>query len=84
MRIIDLSHSFSEETVYWVKAKEFKLDTVANGFTDKGFYYVANNFETAEYRKTHIDAPIHFTAGNQTVDQLPQKKRIGKGIKINL
>jgi hypothetical protein len=29
--IIDLTHTFSKETVYWVTAKEFKLDTVAFG-----------------------------------------------------
>ncbi len=45
--IIDLSHDYSSETIYWVTAKEFKLDTVFNGKTDQGFYYSANNFETA-------------------------------------
>lgn len=58
--IIDLTHEFSEETVYWVTSKEFALDTVYEGQTDKGYYYSAYNFETAEHGGTHIDAPIHF------------------------
>jgi len=82
--IIDLSHDYSSETIYWVTAKEFKLDTVFNGKTDQGFYYSANNFETAEHGGTHIDAPIHFSENSQTVDQIPLEKLVGKAIKIDI
>ena len=82
--IIDLSHDYSSETIYWVTAKEFKLDTVFNGETDQGFYYSANNFETAEHGGTHIDAPIHFSENAQTVDQIPLEKLVGKAIKIDV
>ncbi|PHS67011.1 MAG: cyclase [Flavobacterium sp.] len=83
-KIIDLSHEFSKETIYWVTAKEFKLDTVFKGKTDKGFYYSANNITTAEHGGTHIDAPIHFAEGGQSVDEIPLKKLIGHGIKIDV
>ena len=83
-KIVDLSHDYSNETVYWVTAKEFKLDTVFKGQTDKGFYYCANNFSTAEHGGTHIDAPIHFTEKGQTVDQIPLEKLIGPAIKIDV
>ena len=82
--IVDLSHDYSKETIYWVTAKEFKLDTVFNGKTDQGFYYSANNFETAEHGGTHIDAPIHFSENAQTVDQIPLEKLVGKAIKIDV
>ena len=82
--IIDLSHSYSDKTVYWVTAKEFELDTVFKGQTDKGFYYAANNFSTAEHGGTHIDAPIHFAENAQTVDQIPLEKLIGHAIKIDV
>ena len=39
--------------------------------TPSGYYYAANNFFTAEHGETHLDAPIHFAAGHQTVDQIP-------------
>ena len=58
--MIDLSHSYSGETLYWVTATPFQLDTVFKGFTDKGYFYCANDFRTAEHGGTHIDAPIHF------------------------
>ena len=82
--IIDLTHPFSEESVYWVTAKEFKLEEVAKGSTEAGFYYSANNFSTAEHGGTHIDAPIHFAENRQTVDLIPLEKLIGTGIKIDV
>lgn len=83
-KIVDLSHTYSDETVYWVTAKEFKLDTVFNGQTDKGYFYSAYNFSTAEHGGTHIDAPIHFAEKGQTVDELPLEKLIGSAIKIDV
>lgn len=83
-KIIDLSHEYSRETIYWVTAKEFELDTVFAGHTDKGFYYTANNFTTAEHGGTHIDAPIHFAEGMQSVDEIPLEKLVGNAIKIDV
>ena len=82
--IIDLTHEFSEETVSWVTAREFDLDTVFQGLTEKGYYYSAFDFTTAEHGGTHIDAPIHFAAGRQSVDELPLEKLIGPAIKVDV
>jgi len=84
MTIVDLSHDYSKETIYWVTAQEFDLDTVFMGETEQGYYYAANNFSTAEHGGTHIDAPIHFAKGGQTVDEIPLYKLIGKGIKVDV
>jgi len=83
-KIIDLSHAYSNETIYWVTAKEFKLETVFKGQTEKGFYYSANNFSSAEHGGTHIDAPIHFAKSGQSVDDIPITKLIGSAIKIDI
>ncbi len=83
-KIIDLSYDFSEETVYWVNAKQFEKEKVADGKTDGGFYYSANNFSAAEHGGTHIDSPIHFAEGRQTVDQIPLDKLIGNAVKIDV
>jgi len=83
-KIIDLTHAYSKETVYWVTAKEFQLDVVAAGETEQGFYYSANNFSTAEHGGTHIDAPIHFAKDKQTVDEIPLEHLIGNAIKIDV
>ena len=84
MKIVDLTHDFSRETVYWVTAKEFELDTVFAGVTEQGFYYTANDITTAEHGGTHIDAPIHFAEGKQTVDQIPLENLMGPAIKIDV
>ncbi len=83
-KIIDLSHDYSKETIYWVTAKQFDMDTVFAGHTEQGFYYTANNFSTAEHGGTHIDAPIHFVENGLTVDQVPLESLIGQAIKINI
>ncbi|BFP42048.1 cyclase family protein [Flavobacteriaceae bacterium GF1] len=83
-KLVDLSHTYSHETVYWVTARLFQLDTVFSGFTDKGYYYSANNFSTAEHGGTHIDAPIHFAEKGQTVDEIPLTKLVGPAIKIDI
>ena len=69
---IDLSHDFSDETIYWVTAEPFKRETVAEGMTDKGYYYSAYNYSAAEHGGTHIDSPIHFAEGRKTVDEIRQ------------
>jgi kynurenine formamidase len=81
---IDLSHDFSSDTVYWPTAKPFKLNTVAAGMTDKGYYYSAYQFCAAEHGGTHIDAPIHFAKDGRTVDQIPLTQLIGPAIKIDV
>lgn len=83
-KIIDLTYDFSDETVYWVTAKQFEKEKVAEGKTDAGFYYSANNFSAAEHGGTHIDSPIHFAEGRQTVDQIPLEKLIGNAVKIDV
>jgi kynurenine formamidase len=81
---IDLSHDFSADTIYWPTAEPFKLATVAAGINDKGYYYSAYQFSAAEHGGTHIDAPIHFAEGHNTVDQIPLTRLIGPAIKIDV
>jgi Putative cyclase len=57
---IDLSHDYSEQTVFWPTAEAFRLQKVSDGMTEQGYYYAANNFSTSEHGGTHLDAPVHF------------------------
>lgn len=81
---IDLSHDFSDETIYWVTAEPFKRETVAEGVTPGGYYYSAYNFSAAEHGGTHIDAPVHFAEGKKSVDQLDVNQLIAHGVKIDV
>ena len=83
-KIIDLSYDFSDETVYWVTAKTFEKEKVSEGKTPNGYYYSAYNYSAAEHGGTHLDSPIHFAEGRQTVDQIPLEKLIGNAVKIDV
>jgi kynurenine formamidase len=81
---IDLSYDLSPETIYWPTAEQFKLDTVSEGITEKGYYYSAYRFCAAEHGGTHIDAPIHFAQGRKTVDEIPLTQLIAPAVKIDV
>lgn len=81
---IDLTHDFSEDTIYWVNAEPFKRTSTANGQTDNGFFYAAGNFAAAEHGGTHLDSPVHFAEGRKTVDQIAIDQLIAPGVKIDV
>jgi kynurenine formamidase len=82
--VIDLSHPFDATTVYWPTAEPFKLEKDFEGTTDKGFYYSAYRYSSAEHGGTHIDAPVHFAKGRHSVDQIPLDQLIGSAIVVDV
>ncbi|MGK2963445.1 MAG: cyclase family protein [Gemmatimonadaceae bacterium] len=84
-RIVDLTHSFNAKTIFWpTSPSTFKLDQLARGMTEGGFFYSANAFSTPEHGGTHLDAPIHFSEGGQTTDQIPPGQLIGPAAVIDV
>lgn len=82
---IDLTYSFSEQTLYWPNNHiGFKLDTQVNGITPAGFYYASNAFSAPEHGGTHLDAPVHFAQGHQTTDQVPLEHLTGLAVVIDV
>lgn len=81
---IDLTYSYSDETLFWPTSSTFKLDTVFVGETDAGFYYEAYEFCTSEHGGTHLDAPIHFAEGQKTVDELEISQLTGRAAVIDV
>src|SRR5215213_8646335 len=81
---VDLTYDFSSETIYWVTAQPFKRETVAEGQTEKGYYYSAYNYSAAEHGGTHIDAPVHFAENRKKVDEIPLNQLIAPAIKIDV
>lgn len=69
--LVDLSHTYDAQTVFWPTADPFRLEKVSDGVTEGGWHYAANNVFTSEHGGTHVDAPVHFAAGKRTVDRLP-------------
>lgn len=83
-RLVDLTHPFNAETIYWPTEKGFQFQQGTNGLNAKGYYYAANRFTTAEHGGTHLDAPRHFSADGQTVDELPLDRLIGEAAVIDV
>lgn len=83
-RWVDLSHEFSDATIYWPNAEHFHLEPVFDGTTSKGYHYSANSFKAAEHGGTHMDAPIHFKEGAATVDKMPVEAGIGPGVVVDV
>jgi kynurenine formamidase len=82
--IVDLSHAYDAEAIFWPTAEPFRLEKVADGITSGGYYYAANNFFTSEHGGTHIDAPVHFAEGHQSVDQIPLARLMGNAVIVDV
>ncbi len=83
-RLVDLSHPFNEQTIYWPTAATFKLEQVAEGETEQGYFYAANNFSAAEHGGTHLDAPVHFARDGDTADEIPLRRLMGRGVVVDV
>jgi kynurenine formamidase len=82
--IVDLSHTYDAEAIFWPTAEGFRLEKVSDGITPGGYYYAANNFFAAEHGGTHIDAPLHFAQGHQSVDQIPLDRLIAPAVVVDV
>jgi kynurenine formamidase len=82
--LVDLSHAYDATTIFWPTADPFRLEKVADGVTPGGYYYAANNFFTSEHGGTHLDSPVHFAQGHQTVDQIPLERLIGAAVVVDV
>lgn len=82
--VIDLTHAFDAETVYWPTASGFEFNSDFRGITEGGWYYEANTVCTAEHGGTHLDAPIHFAAGRWHTDEIPLDRLIGPAVVVDV
>ena len=83
-RLIDLTHAFGADTIMWPTEQDFRLVVQSEGETPGGYYYASNRLEMPEHGGTHIDAPIHFARGRQTLDQVPSERLLGAGIRLDV
>ena len=83
-RWIDLSYAFSEETIYWPTEDGFRLDELAYGETEAGYFYSSYKISTAEHGGTHLDAPIHFFRGGMSTAQIPLDRLIAPVVVVDV
>ena len=82
--IIDLTHVFDKNTIYWPTEKGFSKQPVFYGKKPDGYFYSAFKFCTPEHGGTHIDAPLHFSEHGLSVDKINPEQLVGKAIVIDV
>ena len=76
-RIVDLSHSFDDETVFWPTGQPFQHTRTAWGRQPGGYWYSSYDLAMSEHSGTHLDAPIHFAERKATVGEIPLEDLAG-------
>lgn len=83
-KLIDLTYPFDERTIFWPNNKPFQWEKTAWGMAAGGYWYAAGNFCMSEHGGTHIDAPIHFGKGQNTLDQIPLYRLVGPAVVVDV
>jgi kynurenine formamidase len=84
-RLVDLTHAYNEDTVFWpTSPTRFELETLAEGETDGGWYYSAYSVCTPEHGGTHLDAPVHFHETGKATDELPLQNLVAPAVVIDV
>lgn len=84
-KVVDLTHTFDETTVYWPTEREgFRLEVEHDGPTPGGWHYSANKIHAPEHGGTHMDAPVHFAEGRLPADRVPLAALIGPAVVVDV
>jgi len=84
-RLVDLSHPFNADTIYWpTSPSRFELTRLSFGETPGGWFYSANSLCTPEHGGTHFDAPIHFAADGSAVQAVPLTQLVAPAVLIDV
>jgi kynurenine formamidase len=83
-KLVDLTHAFDDKAIYWPTAKPFTWEKESWGRNAQGDWYTAGRYSASEHGGTHVDAPIHFGEGKQTIDRIPVDKFVGPAVVIDV
>ena len=83
-KLVDLTYALDEHNVFWPSNKPFTWEKSSWGRSAQGYWYTSGEFAMSEHGGTHIDAPIHFAEGKQTVDEIPLQRLIAPAVVIDV
>jgi kynurenine formamidase len=83
-KVVDLTYSFDETTIYWPNAKPFRWEKESWGMSPGGYWYAAAHYAASEHGGTHLDSPVHFGQGKATTDEIPLSRLIGPAVVIDI
>jgi kynurenine formamidase len=82
-KVVDLTYSYDEKTIYWPTAQPFHFERENWGMSSGGYWYSAGRFSASEHGGTHLDSPIHFGKDQATTDRIPLSSLIGRAVVID-
>ena len=83
--LVDLTYTLDSTTLFWPNnSSGFEHILDFKGKTKKGYFYSSYKICTPEHGGTHLDAPIHFAEGKQSVEQIPLNNLCGEAIVIDV
>lgn len=83
--LVDLSHSFDDDTIYWPTSPSmFVKTTISHGHTSGGYFYSAYEVSTPEHGGTHMDAPNHFAEDGAATDAVPLSRLMAPGVVVDM
>ncbi len=82
-KIIDLTHTLDQTTIYWPTESGFKFHYEHYGMTPGGYFYASGYFDAPEHGGTHMDAPLHFNRSGDPVNKVPLSQMIGPAAVID-
>ena len=83
-RWVDLTHEFSDETISHPRGQPFVHTPSVVGMTRGGFYMATYNYSGSEHVGTHLDAPVHFHEGGQSIEALSLRRLMGDVVVIDV
>ncbi len=84
-RLIDLTHAYNAETIYWpTSPTKFELTTLDKGRTPGGWFYSSYSYCSPEHGGTHLDAPVHFSETGLPNHALPLENLIAPAVVIDI
>jgi kynurenine formamidase len=84
-RVVDLTHTFDETTLYWpTSPSAFELKTLARGKTPGGWFYSSNSLCTPEHGGTHLDAPVHFSESGESAEAVSVRRLVAPAVVLDV
>ncbi len=83
-KVVDLTHDFDDQTIYWPTAKPFQWKKESWGMSPGGYWYTAASFCASEHGGTHLDSPIHFAEDKSTMEQIPLSRLIAPAVVVDV
>jgi kynurenine formamidase len=83
-KVVDLTYSFDDQTIYWPTAKPFQWEKESWGKSAGGYWYTAARYAASEHGGTHLDAPVHFGEAKSAADEIPISRLIGPAVVIDV